>query len=517
MNTINYFESVTKPTISQNIEVEDYLQLIKNSPYSELIEQIRRKELDKKTVKQTLPAVTWNFIFNKYKKDSNIIKSTGYLYYDIDNHDNLFNINLLNKNLVYSYYKSVGGNGYAIIVQVDNINIDNFETIYYEIAKMLNINEFIDKNAAKKSQFNIISYDPDIYINSNSYIFDANDIINIEVNDIEVDNNSSIEYSNNNSSIEYSNNNSSIEYSNNNSSIEYSNNNFIKLKYKVELDNYNNEECIYIAEGKLYYECFIPFDNKKIREIKEGNRELIYSSYINNLILLNPQVERKQLYFVLSNLQNKYSISKLNDKELYNIIDYKLKNKDNLKPINSRMKKYWVNPQSINKYNAYQNKRSDITTKKLYEFFGDIIYNINSKITYKTISEYTGLSEITIKRNITNDMKNDIKQFNNQFDNQLDNKSFILISNFIYNEMNNIDKKITNKYIANYLNLSEKTINRNIDDNMKNIIKQHNNNIKLDKELNNNIFNKYFSNNNNIDNNINNKKKDIFGILTITI
>jgi len=499
MNTINYFESVTKPTISQNIEVEDYLQLIKNSPYSELIEQIRRKELDKKTVKQTLPAVTWNFQFHKYKKDSNIIKPTGYLYYDIDNHDNLFNINLLNKDFVYCYYKSVGGNGYAIIVRVNNINIDNFENSYYEIAKILNINEFIDKNAAKKSQFNIISYDPNIYINSNSYIFDANNIINIEINnDIEI------------------NNNINNEINNNNISIEYSNNNFIKLKYKVELDNYNNEECIYIAEGKLYYECFIPFDNKKIREIKEGNRELIYSSYINNLILLNPQVDRKQLYFVLSNLQNKYSINKLNDKELYNIIDYKLKNKDNLKPINSRMKKYWVNPKSNNKYNAYHNKRGENTKIKLHEFFGDIIYNINSKITYKTISEYTGLSVRTINNIIEDEMKNMIEEHNNKFDNQFDNQSFILISNFIYNEMNNIDKKITNKYIANYLNLSEKTINRNLDDNMKNIIKQHNNNIKLDKKLNNNIFNKSFSNNN-IDNNINNKKKDIESAITITI
>jgi hypothetical protein len=458
INTINYFESVTKPAISKNIEVNDYLQLIKNSHYSSIIEQIRSKEIDKKAVKQTLPAVAWNFIFNKYKKDSNIIKSTGYLYYDIDNYDNLFNINLLNKDFVFCYYKSVGGNGYAIIVRVNNINIDNFEKNYYEIAKILNINEFIDKNAGKKSQYNILSYDPNIYINNNSFIFDANNVINIEINnDIEVNNNIN---------------------NNDNSLIEYSNNNFIKLKYKVELDNYNNEECIFIQEGKLYYECFIPFDNKKIREIKEGKRELIYSSYINNLILLNPQVDRKQLYFVLSNLQNKYSTNKLNDKELYNIIDYKLKNKDNLKPLNPRLKKYWVNPKSINKYNAYQNKREENTKKILYQFFGDIIYNINSKITYKTISEYTGLSEVTIKRNITNDMKNDIKQFNNQFDNQLNN-SFILISNFIYNEMNNIDKKITNKYIANYLNLSEKTIKRNINNEMKNLIKQHNNNIKI--------------------------------------
>jgi hypothetical protein len=170
-NFINYYGCIYNPTVVKSIPISDWFKLIYNSEYSEKITSARNGLLDYNKTKASLPCITYNFLYNGYKKDSNIISSTGFLYIDID--DKSFDIKILDENKVLAYYKSFGGKGYAIIVRVDGLNQDNFKSTYCSITEDLGVALFIDKNAIKASQFNVLSYDKDIFTNEDSYVFKA--------------------------------------------------------------------------------------------------------------------------------------------------------------------------------------------------------------------------------------------------------------------------------------------------------------------------------------------------------
>ena len=168
---INYYSNVTHPNVLSVIQTSNWLDKIKASEYSETITQARNGALPYESTKLSLPCVTYNFLFIGYKKTENIISATGLMYIDIDIPE--FDLNILDTSKVYSYYKSFGGVGYAIIVKVDGLSQNNFKSTYLNICKELGIVEYIDTNAIKSTQFNVLSYDENIFINENPYVFSS--------------------------------------------------------------------------------------------------------------------------------------------------------------------------------------------------------------------------------------------------------------------------------------------------------------------------------------------------------
>ena len=171
MTNLNTYQCVSKPTVTNTVTITEWLNQIKSSDYSQLIESARAGLIDYNSTKASLPCCTYNFLYNKYKKDVNIISSTGYLYIDID--DSSFDISSLDLTKIFSYYHSFGGKGYSIIVQVEGVTKSNFKSTYLSICNDLGISSFIDVNAIKHSQFNVLSFDTNIYINESSFVFNS--------------------------------------------------------------------------------------------------------------------------------------------------------------------------------------------------------------------------------------------------------------------------------------------------------------------------------------------------------
>ena len=87
---LNYYHSISKPNVIKNISMDELFSTIKNgSNWSEIISQARILDRyhDRKMyegMKHMVPAITYNFLFNGYRSNENIIKSTGFIYYDLD-------------------------------------------------------------------------------------------------------------------------------------------------------------------------------------------------------------------------------------------------------------------------------------------------------------------------------------------------------------------------------------------------------------------------------------------------
>jgi len=182
---VNTYECITKPKVLNTIDVNDWFSQIQNPPTElrKLIELARSYNRDSeayKQIKNSLPTTTYNFTYNKTKKDVAAVDSTGLLFIETD--DSSFDIKSLNTELVFAYYKSLSTIGYHIVVKVENLTINNFKEFYHQVLVELNMIKYCDKNCIKKSQYSIISYDKDIFINHNSKIFSFNTLNNDIIN-----------------------------------------------------------------------------------------------------------------------------------------------------------------------------------------------------------------------------------------------------------------------------------------------------------------------------------------------
>lgn len=276
--SVNTYQNLGSPSVIQTISVYDWLKLIKNSEHSELIENVRNgifpsnvitKQLyTYNEVKRLLPCVTYNFLYDGYKKDANLIESTGLMYIDIDNGS--FNISNLDVSKVFAYYRSFGGNGYCILVRVEGLSKSNFKSAYCEIVDDLNLNQHVDTAAIKPSQFNVLSYDSDLFINDNPFVYNVSDTsaplsIVIEKKEQAYTNERGALYT---------------------GPIRYDNINEIEI----------NDEYLVDWTGIEIIKCFIPI--KKIT----SNRNNFLLSYCTNLVYLNPRLTKEKAIEILNNV-----------------------------------------------------------------------------------------------------------------------------------------------------------------------------------------------------------------------
>lgn len=177
INYINTYQNIRSPKVESEIDVYTFLESVQN-PSSKSLSKIntargfyrngQRDEYEKS--KSTLPCYTLNFSFKKYKKNENIIGSTGFMYIDIDDEPS---IDLTNP-YIFASWKSLSNNGTGNLVRFQGLTKDNFKENYEKVAKILNINA--DKHASKATQYNIQSYDKNLYYNDNSIVLESKEL-----------------------------------------------------------------------------------------------------------------------------------------------------------------------------------------------------------------------------------------------------------------------------------------------------------------------------------------------------
>ena len=300
--TLNYYNNIQNMNVVSGITSTKWFNLVKESKYSERITAARNGELDYNQTKRELPCITYNFLFYKYKKDANIISGTGLMYIDIDNP--LFDVKLLDLTKVFAYHRSFGGSGYAIIIRVEGLTKDNFKTNYLNICDNLNLSSYIDINAIKASQFNVLSFDTNLFVNADSFVFNA--INNLTPTSIVITREEKAYTKDVGVRPEYS-------------TIRFNNLDEIDITGDYIVD----------WEGIEWVNCFIPMK----RFINGRNGFLL--SYTNNLVWLNPSINEAKLISILKKVSTLAFVEQVPEKDLYKVINSILKYKKDgsLKPI----------------------------------------------------------------------------------------------------------------------------------------------------------------------------------------
>lgn len=160
------------------ITLDQILEIVKNGgSFKETIQEIRTSvdETNKSSLKKTLPAVTISGQFNTTRTLNELINHSGFLHIDFDKVENLDkSMELLKKDpFSYSVFSSPSGNGIKVLVKISNNkneHIKCFKSLEKYYHKEYNLT--IDPLCKDITRAMFLSYDPNIFINENSEVFE---------------------------------------------------------------------------------------------------------------------------------------------------------------------------------------------------------------------------------------------------------------------------------------------------------------------------------------------------------
>ncbi|WP_339789216.1 BT4734/BF3469 family protein [uncultured Imperialibacter sp.] len=394
MYKVNLYSNITKPTVTNSINVLSWFSKIKSSTRSEAIKSARQNNSTKK-LKSDLPCITFNFLFDGYKKDSNIISSTGLLYIDIDTPN--FDISCLDTSKVFAYYRSISGKGWAIIVRVEGLTKENFKPTYISVCEELGIIESIDTNVIKPTQFSVLSFDPEIFYNPDSYVFAPTPIDERRILPLlplmrEREEETYKKGVGAKSVID--------EFI---SSVEENNKQIRKSRFnnKDEFE-FNGEEFIFdFDKGFEIVQTYV-----KDGKYSDNSKNDFLIGYVKNRCYLDPSLSKHDLYNIANYYSKKLCYNPAGPDHLHRVVNsiWKEKEAGTLKPITTN-KKILFNPESTLSvdqkkkiaYSVCNTVSSNAAQDRIYKFIQD--YNFNEgKITQRLLIKHKVGAKKTIEK-----------------------------------------------------------------------------------------------------------------------
>lgn len=292
-------------------------------------------------IKAQIETFTPNAQFIGKRALDNLIGLSGYIYIDVDGFTNK---EIFTKTpFIHACWLSVSGQGLGALAKVNGLDINNFKSSWQYLADHFsnNYGVIIDKNTKDISRQNIISYDPDIYINNACTSLNAHQIhCNYSST---LTSNQSPNYSSTVSSKPTPNYVSSstkgyIDFSSDDDQTEV----LERIIYKTILDDYCGLDYVVIEGGRPYRGAFL------IKQIQNGKRHSSLFGYTLSILFNNKNITYESLEKLILKANKYHCKTPLDKKEVISMtkwfyekfITKKLK-------IDYTLKRIWINPLAI--------------------------------------------------------------------------------------------------------------------------------------------------------------------------
>lgn len=390
----SYFKNFKSPAVLGEIDIYSFLDMVKN-PKPERKEAILKareyynkgEQSSYNRLKGQLPCTTLNFTFSDWKNDQNIIAPTGFIYIDLDGTTELDSTNPL----IFASWVSLSGNGKGILVKVENLSLDNFKDTYDAISKELCIES--DNGASKATQFNVISYDSNLYVNNDSIAYEANVVIN----------------KNTPTTIAYN-------YKERKDATELGEETTLRYDNTEDIDFEGKDYIFYPNDKALFAKGWIP------KRIPTGERNEMLSSLAYQFKGLNPKLPIKNLRLFIMNINRSRCLEPLDQIEVNHIVN-KIAKMEVIEPFLNMPRRIVFNPKkslSRRQKLSIANKligrrRSSMTIQELKDIVCSWDYNEHGKITQVKLAKVSGRNIKTIEKYYKN-LKLSIAQINSKTD-----------------------------------------------------------------------------------------------------
>jgi len=327
--TVSLCQNLKTSKIIRNESIYEIISGIRTGSYSkekvELARSYGKGTPEYNAIKETVYTFTPNGSFFFSRRLRNLQKLSGFIYLDLDEN---IDPNYLKKcPFIYSCWRSFSGIGVGALAKVNGLTTNNFNETWMGINFFLEQYDIkIDPSCKDITRQNVISFDPDIYINESCTPFDATEVS---------EDNSSLTTSFYPNSSYFSLNISTTEIPQNNASTPSITNPYC-LKRNTYLADYKEKEYVVIKEGKPSRTCYVP------KKVKEGKRHLWLSGYIRSILFNNMDIPKELLLNELLRINKNNCIPSLEPKEVCALVNWyfnlHINNKLDYKP---RLKRIW--------------------------------------------------------------------------------------------------------------------------------------------------------------------------------
>lgn len=173
---ITIFRNIKETDAPFHREVEHILERIKNGASKDLVKRIRKEQrkAERNELKKQLPAICFSGVFTK-RNDNSIQEHSGLICLDFDGYEKSKDMlqdkeNITKSPYTYSVFISPSGQGLKVLVKIPQ-DVDNHVNYFNSLQKHYNNNKF-DVTCKNISRVCYESYDPLIYVNENSSLWD---------------------------------------------------------------------------------------------------------------------------------------------------------------------------------------------------------------------------------------------------------------------------------------------------------------------------------------------------------
>lgn len=407
--TLNKFNNCYDKSVSDVTTQLGWWDDIKSGKYKDEVQYLRGlyttdRNKYSKVKTELLPVVSYQFNFNKRLNNDNIIQSTNLMFLEVDGKSHPdFKIDMINKSMVYTYYRSLSNDGYHIIAKTNGVTKNNFKDAFSYVVNAIGLSDYYDKDAKKMIQPSIISYDPDLYINENPFIFQFSDSFVGEQASV------SIKYNNGRKVAENASGDYKFIFSNIDevtSSIEFG-----EATTYVDFNGVNVIECLCLPNT-----------------IKDGNRQNALLGYCNNLVILNPDATEMQVMNMMGRVNSVMCVNPVGRERIANIVKsvFKYKYDGGLKPkyttrkiiFDHSIKKLYTKAEKFEIVNQIlTEKRANDSIAKLSEIIDGWDISVNGKITQTKICKFYSISKTTVNKywsefeGVANEINSNYKEF----------------------------------------------------------------------------------------------------------
>lgn len=189
--TVTIFKDLKNTYTPFYKDINYILSRIKNGKSKDLVLKIRSKKTkkDRDEIKKELPCICFSGTFKK-RNDKSLEEHSGFICLDFDNFKSnekllSYRDKLIKDNYTFSLFISPSGEGLKCLVKIPKDEI-NHKLYFDALEEHYNVSEF-DTTSKNVSRICFESYDPDLYINQDSLIWDKKKEIDNFVYDKEPD------------------------------------------------------------------------------------------------------------------------------------------------------------------------------------------------------------------------------------------------------------------------------------------------------------------------------------------
>ena len=177
MSNISIFKDLlnSKSNTSFTISITEALDRIKNGSSKDKVLAVRNNPNDAQELKKKLPCILFNGTFT-VRNDDGLIEHSGFCILDFDKYPNISKMledreKIIKDEFTYACFISPSGNGLKVLFKIPKCNKDEHKLYFKSIEKHFDSDYWDEKNC-NLSRVCFESYDPEIYINLDSKVWD---------------------------------------------------------------------------------------------------------------------------------------------------------------------------------------------------------------------------------------------------------------------------------------------------------------------------------------------------------